>query len=367
MLRKRFIKPLFQTAVCIIVIIAGGLYSSGASALLQTGSPAPEFSLKDLSGKETTLAEFSGKKAVVIFFWATWSANSPKALKRFEEFHKKYAQKGIQIIAINADNQTISEEDTAKIKAVVAGAGITFPVLLDSGLKTFREYDVIALPSTIVVTEGKLSYSLPGWPLAGTEDLFDYLLTLAGETPKKKAEGGYKPKHDAIADSNLAKGFVKKGKYAMAYPLYKKAIDKDPKYMLPYVELAKLYVLEGKNQEAEETLRSALKVEPENVIVVSELGYLLVNTKRTKEALEILSKPAKEESYTPALYYYAYALAVDGRMSEATPAFEKALQMNPFDPSAYRLRGMSYEMNNMKKEAAMDYRKALEILLKIRN
>lgn len=361
------IKVLFQSVICIAVIFVGGAYSSGASALLQTGSQAPEFSLKDLNGKEVTLAQYSQKKAVVLFFWATWSANSTKALKRFDGFYKKYAAKGIEVIAINSDNQTIGDEDISRIRKLVSDAGVTFPVLLDSGLRTFREYDVIALPSTIVITEGKITYGLPGWPLAGTEELFDYLLLLAGEQPKKKVEEGYKPRHDAIADANLAKGFVKKEKYAMAYPLFRKAIEKDPKYLLPYVELAKLYVIEGKNQEAEDTLRNALKADPENVIVISELGFLLVKTGKTAEALNILSKPAQEEAYPPAVYYYAYALSADGRLSEALASYEKAVQMNPFSPVVYQLRAASYERGNMMKEASMDYKKALEIMLKIKN
>ena len=72
-----------------------------AQALLQVGAKAPDFSLKDIDGKVHTLSEYSEKKALVIVFWSTWSAKSPKALRRFEEFHKKYKDKGIQVIGIN--------------------------------------------------------------------------------------------------------------------------------------------------------------------------------------------------------------------------------------------------------------------------
>ncbi|MBT9536509.1 MAG: redoxin domain-containing protein [Nitrospirae bacterium] len=341
-------------------------YTATAQALLQTGAQAPEFSLKEIEGKDVSLSQYSQKKAVVVLFWSTWSAKSPNALKRFEDFYKRYKDKGIQVIAINADNQTLANGDVEKIKSLIKELNITFPMVLDKGLKTFHEYSVIALPSTIVITEGKIAYELPGLPLVGTEDMFDYLLVLAGEQPKKKMEPKYMPRYDAIADTNLARGLVKKKRYEMAYPFFKKAIEKDPKYMLPYVELAKLYEIDGKRVEAEEILRKALSIEPDNVAVMTELGYFLTKTSRTAEAVGILGAAVKKNSYTPAYYYHAYALGKNGQMNESLKAFESALSLNPYDPVIYSLRGETYENSKILKEAASDYKKALELILKIK-
>ena len=348
----------------IFILIIGLPFACTADtqALLQTGTQAPEFSLKDIAGKDHTLSQYSKKKAVVILFWATWSANSREALKRFEEFHRKYKDKGIQIIGINAENQTISAEDLKDVNSMVKELDISFPILVDHGLDTFRSYNTIALPSTIVVSDGKITHELAGLPLVATEDLFDTLMVLAGEQPRKKTEPSYKPRHDAIADANLGRGFVRKKLYAMAYPFLKKAIEKDPKYMLPYVELARLYETEGNFPEAEGTLRKALSVEPENVVILSELGHLLSRTGKGKEAIEVLDKAAKLNSYTPSHYYLAYALGKDGRTQEALASFEKALALNPFESTIYVLRAEIYEQNNRLKEASADYRKALELM-----
>ena len=45
-----------------------------------------------------------------------------------------------------------------------------------------------------------------------------------------------------------------------AYTLFKKAIKKDPRYMLSYIELAMLYEANGKIREAEAILREALTI-----------------------------------------------------------------------------------------------------------
>jgi Tfp pilus assembly protein PilF/peroxiredoxin len=361
--KKRF----FSLAGAAVVISMTALfaYSANAQALLQTGREAPAFSLKDAEGNRIDLSQYAQKKAIVLLFWATWSANSRKALKRFEEFHEKYSDKGIQIVGINADNQTISPEDVEKIRKTTQEMGVSYPVLLDRGLDTFHAYGVIALPSIIVIMDGKITYELPGLPLIGTEDMFDYLRVIAGDKPRSKAKPTYSPRYDAIADANLARGFAKEKMNAMAYPFFKKAIEKDPKYILPYVELAKLYESDGNTREAEATFRKALSIDGDNVAVMSTLGYFLTKTGKIQEALDILSRAAKMDSYTPSHYYYAYALGKAGKLKESLEAFDKALSLNPFEVEIYRLRAEIYEDNKMLKEASAEYRKALELTLKI--
>ncbi len=340
--------------------------SAQAQALLQTGAQAPNFTLSGVDGKDVSLSAIPEKK-VVLVFWSTWSANSKKALRRFEEFYEKFKDRGILIAGINAENQTISPEDRENIKKTMKELGITFPVLLDRNLGSFHDYGVIALPSTVVIVDGKITYELPGLPLVGTEQMFDYLLTLVGEKPRTEVVPKYQPRYDAIADANLGRAFIKKKMNMMAYPLLKKAIEKDPRYMLPYVELAKLYVTDGDNANAEEILRKALTVEPDNVAVLTELGYLFCMTGRIKDAIDILDKAAQMGSYTPSHYYLAYALGKDGRLKEALAAFDTALSLNPFDYRIYLLRAETYENGKMLKEASADYRKALELLLQISN
>lgn len=350
----------FISALIIILASAGTAF-----ALLPAGDPPPDFSLKDLEGGVTTLSGLPQQKAVVILFWSTWSANSSKALKRFGEFHDKYRDRGIGVIGINADNQTITAEDMLNIKGLVKELGITFPVLIDNGLKTFRSYDVIALPSTVVISEGKVAYSLPGLPLTGVEDLFDYLLVLAGEKPPAKTGVEYRPRYDAVADANLAGQFLQKKMYPLAAQFFKKAIEKDPGYILPYMELAKTYILDEKPAEAEAVLRKALLLKPESADAMSELGHLLSRTGKAEEAVEVLSSAVKL-GHTPAYYYLAYAHAKSGRLSEALNTFAQALALDPYAAEAFILRAEVYEDAKMLQEASADYKHALQLLLNVR-
>lgn len=355
---------LFNAALLSLIISSIVLSGfSSAAAMIPLGVEAPDFTLKDVNGREIRLSGFKDRKAVVIVFWSTWSSFSSNALKRFEAFHRKYAGSGIQVVGINVDNQHISSDDMALIKDLISKLEITFPVLVDSRLMTFASYGVIALPSTFIIEAGKISYELPGLPLVGTEDMFDKLLVLAGETPFKQPAASYRPPYEAVADTHLAMRYAKKDNYASARLFFKKAIDKDPRYVLPYVELSRLYALEGKYSEAEDLLRRALEQDAANVSVESELGFLLSKSGKTKEGRELLEKTVKDGSYPQAGYYFAYALAMDGRLKESLAAFEEALAVNRLNREIYTLRAEVYEKNGRLKEAAADYEKSLELLL----
>lgn len=351
--------------VCLLVVF---FLNVTAQAHLETGVLPPQLTLKDVKGAQVSLSQYIDKKATVMLFWATWSPNSQKALMRFEEFYKKHKDKGIEIIAVNVNNQTISEEDIDDAKNMVQNLGITFPVAFDKELVTFNSYHTISIPTTVVVSEGKTSFVLPGWPLIEKEAMFDHLLALVGEPASKKHAPKYKPLHTAIADTNLARVLVKKRAYDKAYPLFNRAIEKDPKYMLAYVDLAGLYQLEGRNKEAEETLTKALAINPDDENVLSGLGHLLTKSGKTKDAIAALEKAVKaNEAYTPAHYYLGYAIAKDGRFKDALVEFDKAITLNPFDPMIYTLRGEAYEDNKISSSASADFKKARDLKAKLKN
>jgi len=338
-----------------------------AEALLAAGMKAPEFSLKDINDREVNLSRYSDRKAIILVFWATWSMNSPKALKRFNDVYRKYAERGIEIIGINVESQRISQSDTVNIKRMIEDIGISFPVLIDRGLKVFHEYGVIAVPSTVIITDGKIDYTLPGYPLVGSEEMFDYIAALAGEkrigTPTTVIT--YRPAYKAIAQLNLGREFVKKGMAQMAYGIFQKAITIDPKFILPYIELSRLYMDDGRFSEAEETLKKAIANAPDDVMVMTEIGALFTRAGRYKEAIRTL-KGAIERNpdYSPALYHLGYAYGKEGMLKEALLWFNKAKELNPLEYMIYYLNAEIYENKGMKKEAAQNYRKAVEVLIR---
>lgn len=113
--------------------------------------PAPNFELIALNGEKVRLSDFRGKK-VLINFWATWCPPCVKEMPAMQAFYDEYAAKeNIVIFAINATNQ---EATTDTVKQFVRKNGISFPILLDEQGDVLLHYEVLTLPTSLIIDEG---------------------------------------------------------------------------------------------------------------------------------------------------------------------------------------------------------------------
>ncbi len=114
------------------------------------GKAAPDFTLRDLNGKQVSLSDFKGK-VVLLDFWATWCPPCVRAIPHIEALHKKYKDQGLVVIGIN------HERDHAKVKAFAKGQ-ISYIILLDAD-EQFTEYGVTGIPTAFYIDkEGKIRY-----------------------------------------------------------------------------------------------------------------------------------------------------------------------------------------------------------------
>lgn len=367
-----------------------------ASALdgIQVGMTAPLVKLKDLQGKEVALADQREANAVVVVFWATWSDNSPAMLERLERLYRKHKKEKLRVLAVNVEKQQPDAQDLAEIKKMVQRLGLSFSVLMDEGLKTFREYGVVAVPSTVVVDrEGVIRGEMASFPLALREELFDLIDALAEKRELKKREEavGYQPAPRAVRYYNLARAMIGRGMSDAVDENLKKSIAADPKFVLPLLLLAKLYRERAETEEAieyrgaavvtasfkaerEKYLReaaqlaqAALTLAPQSPAAVTEEALVLLATGKKDAARNRLSQAIKvESSYTPAHFFMASLLVRDGRIKEGEAEFQKALQLNPLDYQGYLTMARAYEERGMEKNALAAYKKTYEILYKER-
>ena len=67
------------------------------------GSLAPDFNLKDASGKDIKLAELKGK-VVLVNFWATWCEGCQVEIPWLIEYQKEYASRGLVVVGVSMDD-----------------------------------------------------------------------------------------------------------------------------------------------------------------------------------------------------------------------------------------------------------------------
>ena len=75
---------------------------------LSTGTPAPDFTVKDLDGKQVSLASLRGK-VVLIDFWTTSCHPCIKSLPRLAELHAQYKAKGFELLAVASPSDDVRE------------------------------------------------------------------------------------------------------------------------------------------------------------------------------------------------------------------------------------------------------------------
>ena len=91
------------------------------------GKQAPAFSLLDLNGKDVSLSDFKGHP-LVVNFWGTYCAPCKIEMPWLQEFSKKYAADGLQIVGIAYD----SEVGRDTIARDAQQLGVTYPILLST-------------------------------------------------------------------------------------------------------------------------------------------------------------------------------------------------------------------------------------------
>jgi thiol-disulfide isomerase/thioredoxin len=106
--------------------------------------PAKDFELTTLNGRKVKLSELKGK-VVMIDFWATWCGPCVQSIPTLNKLYEKYKNQGLEILYVSTD----SEADKYKVAPFVKEKSISFPVMLDAGVKEM--YDVKAFPTTIFI------------------------------------------------------------------------------------------------------------------------------------------------------------------------------------------------------------------------
>jgi peroxiredoxin len=155
---KLFIKQFIAT------VIIGALLVVPVTAGVMSGT-APDFTLKSHSGRNVKLSELRGE-VVLINFWASWCGPCRQEMPLLDELHNQYKALGFTVLGVNV------EEDTYQARKLLKDMPVSFPVLFDDSSVVSKQYDVVAMPSTVLVDRnGNMRYLHKGYK-PGLEEVY---------------------------------------------------------------------------------------------------------------------------------------------------------------------------------------------------
>jgi thiol-disulfide isomerase/thioredoxin len=136
-----------------------------APAALKVGDSFPDLAGFSLEGK---LPDALKGKVVIVDFWASWCGPCKESFPAMNDLQKKYAAKGLVIIAVNEDEEKSDMQDFLKDNAA------TFNIVRDARQKLVSVAGIQTMPSSFVLgDDGKVRFTLTGFHGATTRKEYE--------------------------------------------------------------------------------------------------------------------------------------------------------------------------------------------------
>jgi thiol-disulfide isomerase/thioredoxin len=124
---------------------------------LEVGDPAPDFTLEDLHGEGSSLADHRGR-VVVLNFWTTRCPQRRLGMPLLDQFYEEHRDSGAIVLNISL------REGRERIQDVLKGSECLSPVLLDVDGRTAAAYGLKYVPTLVMVNrEGRIAWIGQGY------------------------------------------------------------------------------------------------------------------------------------------------------------------------------------------------------------
>jgi peroxiredoxin len=160
------------------------------STMLPLGTPAPDFSLPDPTGRVVARDDFADRPALLVMFLCNHCPYVRHVVGEIARVGREYGARGVAIVAISSNDVDQYPEDGPEGMAAFAAArGLTFPYLYDESQSVAAAYHAACTPdfflfdaSRRLVYRGQLDGARPAndVPIDGRDLRAALEATLAG-------------------------------------------------------------------------------------------------------------------------------------------------------------------------------------------
>jgi peroxiredoxin len=134
---------------CLILFLATAV---NAQTGYQVGDLASDFNLKNVDGKNVSLANYKNAKGYIVVFTCNTCPVSKAYEARVEALNKLYAAKGYPVVAINTNDPVASPGDTyAKMQERAKEKNFSFAYLEDADHVYTKKYGAMRTPHVFVL------------------------------------------------------------------------------------------------------------------------------------------------------------------------------------------------------------------------
>jgi thiol-disulfide isomerase/thioredoxin len=138
--------------------VGGGNFKKADNS--ESGKPAPDFTLKDLDGRNVELSQYRGK-VVLVNFWATWCDPCRVEIPWLIEMQQKYSAKGFSVlgIAMDEDGKSVVAPFVEKEQFEVEGGGkslMNYPIVIGNEDVVDKFGGLFGYPTSVLISrDGK--------------------------------------------------------------------------------------------------------------------------------------------------------------------------------------------------------------------
>ena len=140
-----------------LLVLLASLAGASAASALSIGDTAPPLALPDVAGQQVDLQGLRGN-VVYVDFWASWCGPCKRSFPWMNEMARKYASKGLRIVAINVDR---TRDDADRF---LRTAPAEFTVVYDAAGTSPAAWQVKSMPSSYLVdATGRIAWVESGF------------------------------------------------------------------------------------------------------------------------------------------------------------------------------------------------------------